>query len=77
MNAMKKFVATHDAAKRLEWNATRLEGEAVEAVKRLKQDQGDDILIYGSGALVRSLMPHGLIDWYRFVVYPLVLGEGR
>jgi dihydrofolate reductase len=55
MNSMKKFVATRDAAKRLEWNATPLEGDAVEAVKRLKQEPGGDILIYGSGALVRSL----------------------
>jgi dihydrofolate reductase len=77
MNSMKKFVVSHDPAKRLEWNATRLEGDAVEAVKRLKQERGDDILIYGSSALVRSLMPHGLIDWYRLVVYPLVLGEGK
>jgi dihydrofolate reductase len=77
MNSMKKFVATRDAAKRLEWNATPLEGDAVEAVKRLKQEPGGDILIYGSGALVRSLMPHSLIDWYRFVTYPLVLGEGK
>jgi dihydrofolate reductase len=77
MNAMKKFVASHDETKRLEWNATRLEGDVVEAVRTLKQEPGDDILIYGSGALVRSLMPHDLIDWYRFVVYPLVLGEGQ
>jgi dihydrofolate reductase len=77
MNSIKKFVASRGAATRLEWNATRLEGDAVEAVRKLKQEPGDDILIYGSGALVRSLMPHDLIDWYRFVVYPLVLGEGQ
>jgi dihydrofolate reductase len=77
MNSMKKFVVSHDGAKRLEWNATLLKGDAVEAVKTLKQEPGDDILVYGSAALVHTLMPHGLIDQYRFIVYPLVLGEGK
>src|SRR5262249_3391673 len=77
MNSMKKFVVSHDATKRLTWNASRLEGDAVEAVRKLKHEPGDDLLIYGSGALVRSLMPHGVIDSYRLVVYPLVLGEGK
>src|SRR5262249_6314801 len=76
INSMKKFVASRGAPQRLEWNATRLEGDTV-AVKGLKQEQGNDVLICGSGALGRSLMPHGLIDSYRVVVYPLMLGEGK
>src|SRR5262245_2567873 len=77
MNTMKKFVASRDASRPLQWNATALKGDVIEAVKKLKQQPGDDILVFGSGALVRALMPHGLIDWYRFIVYPLVLGEGK
>ena len=77
MNSMKKFVASHNSAKRLEWNATALKGDVVEAVKKLKQEPGDDILVYGSSALVHTLMPHSLIDQYRLIVYPLVLGEGK
>ena len=77
MNSMKKFVASHASDRPLEWNATLLKGDVVDAVKKLKLESGDDILIYGSGALVRALMPHGLIDQCRFIVYPLILGQGE
>jgi len=61
----------------LEWNATLLEGDVVDAVAKLKAEPGNDILIYGSSALVNTLMPHKLIDEYRFMIYPLVLGTGK
>ena len=54
-----------------------LEGDVVDAVAGLKQQTGEDILIYGSGALVNTLLPHNLIDEYRFMIYPLVLGTGE
>jgi|SRR5215468_6296340 len=77
MNSMTKFVVSRDASRKLEWNSTLLKGDVVEAVKKLKAQTGNDILVYRSSTLVHSLMEHGLIDWYRFIVYPLVLGEGR
>ena len=77
MNSMKKVVASRNASLRLTWNATLLEGDVVGAVRELKNQPGDDILIYGSRTLVQSLMPHGLIDRYRFIVYPLTLGQGE
>src|SRR5262249_10271810 len=77
MNSMRKFVASHDAAKPLEWNATLLAGGVVEAVKQLKHEPGEDILVYGSIDLVHTLRTHGLIDEYHFIVYPLILGEGK
>src|SRR6267154_6462235 len=77
INSMKKVVVSHDATKPLEWNATLLEGNLVEAVTKLKQEPGDDILIYGSSTLVQILMQHDLIDQYCLIVYPLVLGEGE
>jgi dihydrofolate reductase len=77
MNSMKKLVASRRTATPLEWNATLINGDVVAAVKGIKQEPGDDILVYGSRALVHSLMPHSLIDEYRFIVYPLVLGEGK
>jgi dihydrofolate reductase len=61
----------------LEWNSTLLEGDVVDAVTSLKQQTGEDILIYGSGALVNTRLPHNLIDEYRFMIYPLVLGRGK
>jgi dihydrofolate reductase len=77
INSMKKVVASRDATKRLEWNATLLKGNLVDAVKELKQQPGHDILIYGSSTLVQTLMQHDLIDQYCLIMYPLVLGEGE
>jgi dihydrofolate reductase len=77
MNSMKKVVVSRNPSLRLEWNATLLEGDVVSAVRTLKEQPGEDVLIYASRTLVQSLMPHGLIDQYRFIVYPLVLGEGE
>jgi dihydrofolate reductase len=61
-----------------DWDNTRVvrNGAAAE-VERLKREPGADILIFGSGSLASSLMPHGLIDEYRLGVVPVVLGRGR
>ena len=47
------------------------------AIARLKKQPGKDLLIFGSGAVVSQLSEHGLIDEYRFVVCPVLLGVGR
>jgi dihydrofolate reductase len=49
----------------LELDSTLLEGDVADAVANLKQQTDEDILIYGSGALVNTLLPHNLIDEYR------------
>jgi dihydrofolate reductase len=77
MNALPKFVASTTLDEPLEWNATLLEGDVAEAVRQLKQQPGQDILIYGSGELVNALMPHDLIDEYRLMVHPVILGSGK
>src|SRR5204863_3416356 len=60
------------------WRNSRLVHEFDAAqVQALKQEVGPDILIFGSGSIVSQLTDHGLIDEYRFVVGPVVLGEGR
>jgi dihydrofolate reductase len=58
------------------WYGTLLKGDVVEEVRKLKEQPGEDILIYGSGWLVNTLHPHGLIDAYRLMVFPVTLGEG-
>jgi dihydrofolate reductase len=77
MNSLPKFVASTTLQEPLEWNSTLLTGDVVGAVAKLKEQPGDDLLIYGSSALVNTLLPHGLIDEYRFMIYPVVLGTGR
>ena len=76
MNSLPKFVAT-ETLDQLEWNATPLKGDVVAEVARLKQQSGRDLLVYGSGALVRTLMHHSLVDEFRLIIYPVVLGSGR
>ena len=75
MNGMPKFVATNTLQAPLEWNASRIEGDVVEAVRALKQVQ--TLLVAGSAALANTLMQHGLVDEVRLLVYPVVLGRGK
>jgi dihydrofolate reductase len=77
MNSLPKYVASTTLGAPLEWNSTLLEGDVVDAVAGLKGKPGDDILLYGSSALVNTLLPHNLIDEYRLMIYPLVLGTGK
>ena len=78
MNGLPKYVVSTTLEEPLEWNNSRLiEGDVAEEVSRLKQQPGHDILIYGSGELVHTLMQHDLIDEYRLMVYPVVLGSGK
>jgi dihydrofolate reductase len=74
----RKYVATRTLRDPLAWqNSTRLEGEAAEAVARLRGETEGVILIMGSGELVGSLLRGGLVDELVLMVYPLVLGSGR
>ena len=76
-NSMPKYVASK-TLKKLEWNNSHLiKGDLAAEVSRLKQQPGHDIVIHGSPTLIRSLLPHDLIDEYRLLVYPIVLGRGK
>jgi dihydrofolate reductase len=76
-NIMPKYVASKTLTK-LEWNNSHLiKGDLAREVSKLKEQPGQDIVIHGSPGLIRSLMPHGLIDEYRLLVYPIVLGQGK
>jgi dihydrofolate reductase len=77
MNTLPKFVASTSLNEPLPWNGTLLRGDLAEAVAKLKEQPGQNILISGSGQLVNALHPHGLIDEYRLMVFPVTLGEGQ
>ena len=78
MNERRKYVASRTLEGPLGWtNATLIVGDTVEAVARLKQEAQGDIVILGSGELIQSLLPHGLIDSFVLSIHPLLLGRGR
>ena len=77
MNSLPKFVASKTLQGPLKWNATLLKGDVADEVAKLKKQSGQNLLLYGSGALVNALMSRNLIDVYRLMVYPLVLGSGE
>jgi dihydrofolate reductase len=76
MNSMPKYVAT-TTRDELEWNATPIKGDVADAVAKLKEEAGGDLLLAGSGQLFRMLMDNDLIDVYRFLIHPIVLGSGE
>ena len=75
MNSIGKYVPTSTLTEPT-WNATFLTGDVVEEVTRLKAGD-ENLLIYGSGQLAETLRAAGLIDEYRLLICPIVLGEGR
>lgn len=77
MNGIPKYVVS-TTLKDLSWNNSRLiKGNVAEEIAKLKQQPGQAILIAGSAALVNSLIPYHLIDEYRLMVHPVVVGGGK
>jgi dihydrofolate reductase len=77
LNNGRKYVASRTLREPLAWrNATLLTGDAAEVVAGLKE-QGKDLLVFGSGELIQSLMRRGLVDEYVLLIHPVVLGSGR
>jgi dihydrofolate reductase len=77
MNEMPKIVVSRTIDKPSWNNTTRVTGDLPTAVRRLKQQPGDDICILGSGSIIAQLAPERLIDAYQLVVSPIVLGKGK
>jgi dihydrofolate reductase len=78
MNGYPKYVVSTTLEEPLGWNnSTLIKGDVAEEVSRLKELPGNDILVFGSGKLVNTLMEHELINEYRLMVFPVVLGSGQ
>jgi dihydrofolate reductase len=78
LNNAPKYVASNTLTEPLRWpNSTLLGGDVPAAVAELKKAPGDDLHVMGSGALIQSLAPLGLIDEYLLSIHPLVLGTGH
>ncbi|MEU9035588.1 dihydrofolate reductase family protein [Streptomyces sp. NPDC048352] len=76
MNALPKYVVTSTLGTP-EWNATFLTGDLAAEVTALKQQDGGDLLVFGSGRLVNALLAHDLLDELRLWTLPVVQGGGR
>ena len=79
LNRTQKYVVSTTLADPLPWmNSTVLAGDAAKAVAALKDEEPErDLVILGSGQLIRSLLPDGLIDEFTLLIHPLVLGTGQ
>lgn len=77
MNTMTKYVVS-STLKSLDWPGSLLvSGDAGESVRSLKKDPGGDLLLSGSAQLFNALREEDVIDLYRFMVHPVLLGAGR
>ena len=77
MNTMPKYVVSSTLDK-VEWSGSKLiRGNVAQEIRKLKQMPGHDLLLSGSAQLFNSLMQENLIDLYRFMLHPIVLGKGR
>ena len=78
LNQIPKYVASADPEAALPWpNSTLISGDVPAGVAALRQQPGGNLVIMGSGALIRSLLPHGLIDEIFLMIHPVVLGSGQ
>jgi dihydrofolate reductase len=77
LNSVSKYVVS-STLKKAEWNnSTIIKEHVVEEITKLKQQPGHEIQIEGSATLVQSLMETDLIDEYRFLVHPIIMGRGK
>ena len=77
MNGYPKYVVS-TTLKEAGWNnSTIINENVVEEISNLKRQPGKDILVFGSGQLVNTLMEHDLVDEYRLMVFPVVVGGGK
>ena len=78
MNSMKKYVVSTILEDPLGWQNSTLIGDNVaDEIANLKQGEGGDIVVSGSGALVRSLLQYGLLDELKLMIHPVVVGGGK
>jgi dihydrofolate reductase len=78
LRSLPKYVVSSSALEGPDWNnSTVLKGDAVKEVSKLKQQVNGDVVVYGSGRLVHTLIEHDLVDELRLMTYPFVVGTGE
>jgi len=77
LNSLPKYVVSSTLEAPRWSNSTVLEGDAVDAVSKLKQELDGEIVVYASYQLARTLIDHDLVDELRLFVFPVLLGDGE
>lgn len=76
-NSVRKYVVS-TTLKTADWNNTIIINDNIaEEIAKLKQQDGKAITVHGSATLVQTLIQHDLVDVYRLLIYPVVLGKGK
>jgi dihydrofolate reductase len=77
LNNLPKFVASKTLDDPLPWNnSTVIKGDLATEIRKLKKENGTHLLVIGSGNLVQTLIQNDLVDEYRIMIHPLLLGSG-
>jgi dihydrofolate reductase len=77
LNDATKYVASRGRP-RLDWGpSVLLEGDAAEAIARLKQEDGPELQVHGSGNLLQTLLRNGLVDEFQLLIFPVLVGRGK
>jgi len=77
INKMTKYVVSHTLTSH-EWqNTVFLQGNMVEEIQKLKEQNGPDLQVHGSGNLIQTLMKHDLVDEFWLKIFPVTLGQGK
>jgi dihydrofolate reductase len=78
MNGLQKYVVSTTLTEPLAWeNSTLIKTDAAGEIGRLRAASGKEIQVIGSGELVQTLIQHDLVDAYRLMIHPVVLGRGK
>ena len=78
MNETPKYVVSTSLTEPLAWqNSTLIRDDVAGSLRRLKEGDGKNIQVIGSGELVQTLVREGLVDEYQLMVHPIVLGSGK
>ncbi len=77
LNTLPKHVVSR-TLDHVDWEGAQLvQGDAIEAIRALKDRDGGELQVHGSAALIQTLLQHDLVDELRLMIYPVVLGEGK
>ncbi len=76
-NTAKKYVVSHAPFEPLWNNSVCINGDVVEQLKKLKQEDGPDLWVYGSGDLIQTLLKYELIDRMHVWIHPITIGTGK